>query len=103
MALLLRQWAAWRKATARRQIGQIGRLSLDRCQGLMAPRQRWETVQKGEGIRMPRLRKNILGCAAFDNLPGIHHGYPVAHLGDDAQIMGNEDECHVGLALQVFE
>jgi hypothetical protein len=52
---------------------------------------------------MPRLRKNVLGRAAFDNLPGIHHGHPVTHLGDNPEVMGDEDEGHVGLALQVFE
>jgi hypothetical protein len=52
---------------------------------------------------MPRLRKNVLGRTTLDNLSGIHHGHPVTHLGDDAQVMGDEDEGHVGLALQVFE
>src|SRR5262245_14175229 len=52
---------------------------------------------------MPRLRKNVPSRAAFDNLPSIHHRHPVTHLGDDPQVMSDEDEGYVGLALEVLK
>ena len=37
------------------------------------------------------------------DLAGIHDGHPVAHLGDDAQIMGHQDDAHTQLLLELVE
>jgi hypothetical protein len=42
------------------------------------------------------------GChiPLLDNPAGIHHGHPVRHLGDDAQVMGDQDDGGAGLCPQ---
>ena len=39
----------------------------------------------------------------FDQLPGIHHRHPVSHARHDAEVMGNQQDRHVGLLLQFLQ
>ena len=103
MALWLCQRTTRRKVTALRQVGQIRGLAVDAGQGLTAVLQRGQTVEQRDGVRVTRAGENLQGGAAFDNPPGVHHGDAVAHLGHDAEVMGDEDQRHIGLPLQVFE
>ena len=43
-------------------------------------------------IRVSRRFENGKRWCGLDNPTGIHHGYPVAHLGSDAQVVGNEHD-----------
>ena len=38
--------------------------------------------------------------ALLDDLAGVHHRHPVAHLGDHAEVMGDQDHGGVRLALE---
>src|SRR3954468_214679 len=56
------------------------------------------------------LRVRVLGRAEkrfalgqLDDLSGIHDGNAVSHARDDAQIMGNQQERHPSLGLQLGE
>ena len=48
---------------------------------------------------MSRGRKKAGAIRNFDNLPGVHDSDPIRSLGDDAQVMRNEQHAHVPLAL----
>ena len=41
---------------------------------------------------MSRSVKDVLICTLLDYLAGIHYGYSVAHLGDNAEVMSDEDD-----------
>ncbi len=40
---------------------------------------------------------------ALDHAPGIHHGDLVGHFGDHAEVVGDQDDRHAGLLLQVAQ
>ena len=39
--------------------------------------------------------ENILSRASLDNLAGVHHADPISHFGDDRQIVGDQNDCHI--------
>ena len=47
--------------------------------------------------------KNIVSCPIFDDDTGIHDVNAAAHLGDDAEIMRNEDDSHAQFGLKALE
>ena len=49
---------------------------------------------------MARFAEERRGRAAFDDLAGIHDHDPVAHLGHDAEIVGDQQHRHAELLLQ---
>jgi hypothetical protein len=52
---------------------------------------------------MPGVVIDLPHRALLDDFASVHHRHPVAHLSDDTQIVGDENQRHAGLALQVFE
>ena len=42
-----------------------------------------------------------LDVGVLDDLAGVHDGDPVAHLGDHAEVVGDEDDRRPGLVAQV--
>ena len=52
---------------------------------------------------MGRAVENIIGRPLFDDGAGIHDVNAAAHLGDDAEIMGNEDDGHAQFRLEALE
>src|SRR5215471_10015903 len=50
-----------------------------------------QALQQFRGIGMRRMPKSRSCRGHFSFLPGIHHHYPVAELGDDSQIVGNQE------------
>ena len=92
-----------REATARRHRGQIGRLAVDRRQRLAAAAQRGQTAQQPDRVRVTRLIEDVARLAHLDDAPGIHDGDPVAELGHDPQIVRDEDQRQVGLALDLLQ
>ena len=51
-------------------------------------------------IGMGGMIKNILYPSRFHDDTGIHDINAPAHLGDDAEVVGNEDDSHLVLLLQ---
>ena len=51
-------------------------------------------------VRVPRLLEQAGHVGLLDDLAGVHDGHPVAHLGDHAEVVRDEDERRVRLALE---
>ena len=57
--------------------------------------------QQAPGVRVLRAHaKIVVGRRLLDDLAGIHHGDLVGVLGDDAEIVRDQDDRHVELALK---
>ena len=52
---------------------------------------------------MRRLGEDVVHRAGLDDLAGVHDGDPVGDLVDHAEVVGDEDQAHAGVALQVLE
>ena len=52
---------------------------------------------------MQRAGEDGLGRPGFDDLPGIHHGHPVAECGDHAEIMGDQQNGGPELRVQLLQ
>ena len=100
-AAIERRRAAWREGAAGRQRGKVGRLALDRGQPLAAVAHARDRVQQRLGVRMRGRIENARHRTGFHHASGVHHRKLVAHLGDDAEIMGDEDQRQAMLALQI--
>src|SRR6266566_5121374 len=101
--------AAWQdigtarmEVTAGRQVGQVGWLARDRIQRFLAAELRHRADQ-GARVRMLGGVEQLPHRRLLDDLARIHHGDPVTHLRDDAQIVRDEDQGHARLALDVLE
>ena len=46
--------------------------------------------------------KQVHHIRRFDNFSGVHDHHPVAHLGDNAKVMGDEEHGHIGFPHQRF-
>ena len=45
----------------------------------------------------------VSGGGVLDDLAGVHHGDPVAHAGDDAEVVGDQQHGDVEALLQIGE
>jgi hypothetical protein len=55
---------------------------------------------------VPRPKENVVNGPRLDDLAGVHHDHPVAHFGDNAQIVGDDENRHPAFipeALQQLE
>jgi len=52
---------------------------------------------------MTRAVEDVAGPPELHDAPGVHHGDPVAELGDDSEIVRDEHERQVRLALDLFQ
>ena len=59
--------------------------------------------QQPRRIGMMRAREERARRALLDDAPGIHHRYLLAHLGDDTEIVSDEQDRQPELFLQRFE
>src|SRR6266850_2708448 len=94
--------AARMKRATRGQVRQVGRLARDRIQRLLAAELR-HRAEQGSRVRVLGVVEQLPHRRLLDDLAGIHHGHPVTHLRDDAQVVRHEDQCHAGLPLDVLE
>ena len=53
------------------------------------------------GVGVQRASEQRGDVALLHDLPGVHHGHPITHLGDDAEVVGDEDDRGPGLVAQV--
>jgi hypothetical protein len=53
------------------------------------------------GIGVARIGKDILGLAALHHLAAVHHDDPIRHGRGDLEVVGDHDQSHARLALQV--
>ena len=52
---------------------------------------------------MLRIGKQRLDRRLFDDASGVHHGDAVGHLGDDAEVVGDEEEREPEALLQIAQ
>ena len=101
---VVREWAARREAAvpAKRR-AHVRHHAVDHGElvGLLVePRHRAEQT---DGVGMLGRRKQRIDRRLLDHLAGIHHGDVVAHLGDDAEVVGDEHDGGVGRRFEVAQ
>src|SRR2546426_6130509 len=94
--------AARMKRASRGQVREIGWLTRDRIQGLLAPELR-HRAEQGSRVRVLGVVEELPHRRLLDDLAGIHDGDPVTHLRHDAQVVRHEDQRNAGLPLDVPE
>ena len=52
---------------------------------------------------MTGIFKEIHRGSAFNNAPVVHDDYRLCHIGDDTQIMRDQQQCHFEFRLQVTD
>ena len=117
-------------AGAGRAVGHLDRVSLGadphrvraarveaaaRAAGRPGPAARpgWSAARSCDSEIVERSSSRVYGCAGLaktsravallDDLPGVHHRDPVARLGDDAEVVGDQQQRGVEVAPQVGE
>ncbi len=75
----------------------------DRRQRAAAPGRVGQRLQQQPGVRMLGRGEEVGGLGHLDDLAGVHQRHPVGHVGDDGQVVGDEEQAHALLALQVLE
>ncbi len=65
-----------------------------------APQPRNGSEQTG-GVRHARSGEDLLDRPGFHDLPGVHHDDATRDLGDDTEVVGDEDDGHPELSLEL--
>ena len=97
-------------AAARRERARLRRLSMSR--GL--PSIGWSAVlrrgveprdalEQAERVRMPRAREDLLGGSRLHEHPRVHDVDALAHAGDDAEVVRDQDQRRVLLGDELAE
>ena len=60
-----------------------------------------DRAEQADGVGMLRVGEQLVDRRALDDLAGIHHGDFVADLGDDAEIVGDQDDRGIAGGLQL--
>ena len=92
---------ARREAAACEVLRQRRHRAGDRGQGLVAPTCAGQRLHQRTGIRMLRLGKELRRRRDFDDLSGVHQSHLVGHAGHHRQVVGDQQQAHAVLALQV--
>jgi hypothetical protein len=48
-------------------------------------------LEEVAGVGVPRIRQQFANRGFFHDLPAVHHGHPVGHLGHSSQVVGDEN------------
>ena len=92
----------WSKGIALGRVDEIGRRAWYGLELFLG-------IDVGDGgkespcIGMLRLEEDLEGGSDLDDLAGIHDGDPVGHVGDDSQIVRDEDDGHVAFLLETVD
>src|SRR5262245_28666108 len=93
---------AWMKSASPGQGREVWRLAGNRIEGLLAAELR-HRAHEGPRVGMLGFVEQLAYGRVLDDPARVHHGDAVAHLGHDAEVVGDEDEGHARLALDVLE
>ena len=100
----LRVGAARVEVAARRAVDQARRRARDRHELLLARAvERRDRLQQAPRVGVLGAGEQQLGRGRLDDPPGVHHRDVVGHLGDHAEVVGDDHDRHPELALQAFE
>ena len=95
----LRQRAARVERAAGRRADHARWLAWNRLQPLLLALEPREAVHEPDGVRMARIAEERVDVAELDDAPRVHDDDAVGELGDEAEIVGDEDDGGVRLAL----
>src|SRR6185312_11979817 len=90
------------EGAARWELREIGWLAWNRIERFLAA-ELGDGTQQCTGVRMLGRIEQIAHRTVFYDAAGIHNGHAVAHLCDDAEVMGNEDDRDAGRFLKVLQ
>src|SRR5499425_824582 len=96
-------WTAWVERAARGRRRRIRRLAVDRGEALAIVAEPRDRLQKRSGVGVRRRVVDLLDRPGLDHAPGVHHRDLIAHLGDDAEVVRDEDQREIVRALQVAQ
>ena len=97
-AALLGVEAARRERAARDLARQVRWLPLDRHELAATLRvEARDRLEQADGVRVARASIELIGLGALDDVAGVHDVDALGHAGDDAEVVGDEDERRVAL------
>ena len=103
-AHVLRHPAARVERAARRDPQQVRRQAADGGEGLPLLVQARDRLEQAPGVGVRRAPRRARGPSArLDDAAGIHDGDPVGDVGDDAEVVRDQDEPHLALLLQLLQ
>ena len=79
---------------------RVGHLALDRGEPVLFDIEPGYRAQKSDGVGMLRLGEKRHDGGALDDAAGVHHHNIVGELGDDTEIVGDEDDRGAGFLTQ---
>src|SRR5579883_1121750 len=99
-AMLVGEGAARVEEAAPRPVVEAGNDAGDRREAGLAGAALGQGGEERRGVGVLRRREELRRAPLLDDLPRIHDGDALRRLGDDAHIVGDENERHAALALQ---
>ena len=78
-----------------------GGLPLMHCSRRRVEVEARQAAQQSPGVRVERLIEDRVHRALLHDVPGVHDQDVVAHLGDDAQVVRDQDDRRVELGPQL--
>ncbi len=85
------------------RMDQAGRLARDRSEPLLVLGDARQALHEPHGVGVPRRSEDRVDVAELDDAPRVHHDDPIRQLGNDAEVVRDEDGRRVGLALRGLE
>ena len=79
-----------------------GDIARDGGQGICGHAHLWDAVEQGPGIGVAGVFEYFGYGAGLHKGSGVHHGHPVAEMGNNAQIVGDHDQPHILLGNGFF-
>ena len=98
-----RLMVAGSEGIAHHLVEQVRRGTIDGGQLFALDAQLRQRAQQRPGVGMPCIEENLVDHADFHNLAGVHNRHTVGHVGHHAQVVGDIDDGHVLLALQLAD
>ena len=78
----------------------VGHLALDRGEPILFDVEPGYRAQQADGVRVLRLGEECRHGGALDDAAGVHHHHIVGELGDDTEIVGDENDRGAGFLAQ---
>ena len=99
----VRDRAPGMEAAAGRQRDKARRLPGNRMQPLLLGVQARQAVQEPERVRVPRLVEDRVDVGELDDVAGVHDDDAVCELGDEPEVVRDEDDRRVRLLARGFQ
>ena len=103
LTLWLHHVAARGKTAPLKALPQGRHRAGNRHQGLALALGIGQGLQQQACIGVTRSGKKVFGCSLFDDLACVHQRHTVSHVSHHAQVMRDQQQAQLALALQVFE